>query len=450
MAQSKSYFVCQNCGHKSSKWIGKCPSCNSWNTFQEETEVKSGKRTNSLITKDKPIPITNITRTEKQRLQTHLTEFDRVLGGGIVNGSVVLFGGEPGIGKSTLLLQIALKLNNSVLYITGEESKEQIKMRADRISKKQNPNCNISTENNLERILQLIDDEKPDLIIIDSIQTIYSEKIDSLPASITQIKECTYELSNIARHINVPVILVGHINKEGSLAGPKVLEHIVDVVLQFEGDKNFTYRILRSQKNRYGAVTEIGVFEMKEEGLLEINDTSKLLVNQNIEKQSGNCYGISIEGYRPFIIEVQALVSSAVYGNPQRVSNGYDNRRLNMILAILEKRARFKLTIKDVFINIAGGIKINDTGIDLATIISILSSDLNLSVPEEYCFCGEVGLSGEIRPVARIEERINEAQKIGFKKIVISEFHGNKIKTPAGIEVVKVKNVSDIPRIIFG
>jgi DNA repair protein RadA/Sms len=451
MAAQKSYFVCQNCGYKTSKWIGKCPSCNSWNTFSEEIEFKSSssQKAKSSFEKDSPISITKITQSKQSRIKTEFSEFDRVLGGGIVQGSVILFGGEPGVGKSTLLLQIALKLHSSILYITGEESKEQIKLRADRISSQQNENCIISTENCLERIIELVKETKPEFVIIDSVQTIYSEKLDSLPSSITQIRECTYELSNIARFLNIPVILVGHINKEGSLAGPKVLEHIVDVVLQFEGDKNFVYRILRAQKNRYGSISEIGVFEMKDKGLIEIKDTSQLLVNKNIEKQSGNTYGISIEGYRPFIIEVQALVSSAVYGNPQRVSNGYDYKRLNMLLAVLEKRAKFKLTIKDVFINMAGGFKINDPGIDLPTIVSILSSDLNLSVPEEICFCGEVGLSGEIRPISRIEERIKEAQKIGFKKIVISQFHAIDLKKVDKIEIVRVKNVSELAKTIF-
>lgn len=450
MAASKSYFVCQNCGHKTSKWIGKCPSCNSWNSFSEEVEIKtSNAKSSTLIEKDKPISISKITQKSLARFVTGSKEFDRVLGGGIVPGSVILFGGEPGIGKSTLLLQIALKNKSLVLYITGEESKEQIKLRADRISNHQNENCIISTENNLERIIELIKEEKPQLVIIDSVQTIFSDKIDSLPSSITQIRECTYELSNVARYLNVPIVLVGHINKEGSLAGPKVLEHIVDVVLQFEGDKNFVYRILRSQKNRYGSVSEIGVFEMKEEGLIEITDTSQLLLNKDIEKLSGNSYGISIEGFRPFIIEVQALVSSAVYGNPQRVSNGYDYKRLNMLLAVLEKRAKFKLTIKDVFINMAGGFKINDPGIDLPTIVSILSSDLNLAVPENICFCGEVGLSGEIRPVSRIEERIKEAEKIGFQKIIISQYHKVNSKNSNNIQIIRVKNVGELAKSIF-
>jgi len=451
MATQKSYFVCQNCGHKTSKWIGKCPSCNSWNSFSEEIEYKASasKKGNPNFEKDIPISITTITKTKQSRFITEFSEFDRVLGGGVVPGSVILFGGEPGIGKSTLLLQIALKINALVLYVTGEESKEQIKLRADRISKNQNENCIISTENNLEQIIEIIKETNPDLVIIDSVQTIYTEKVDSLPSSITQIRECTYELSNMARFLNIPIILVGHINKEGSLAGPKVLEHIVDVVLQFEGDKDFVYRILRAQKNRYGSVSEIGVFEMKDKGLDEIKDTSQLLINKNIEKQSGNSYGISIEGYRPFIIEVQALVSSAVYGNPQRVSNGYDYKRLNMLLAVLEKRARFKLTIKDVFINMAGGFKINDTGIDLPTIVSILSSDLNLAVPENICFCGEVGLSGEIRPVSRIEERMKEAQKIVFKKIVISQFHPANLKQPANLEIIRIKNVGELAKAVF-
>lgn len=450
MPALKTNFVCQNCGNKSTKWIGKCPSCNEWNTFVEEVE-STGKKKSNNKKKDsvKPISINLVEKGAKKRVSTNLAEVDRVLGGGLVKGSIVLFGGEPGIGKSTILLQIALKLESNVLYISGEESAEQIKLRADRLQSTQNPNCYIYCNNSLEDIISEIKEIQPELVIVDSIQTLYSEKLDSIPSSISQIRECTYELANISKYYNIPILLVGHINKEGALAGPKVLEHMVDVVLLFEGDKDFLYRILRAQKNRFGSTAEIGIFEMKEEGLVEIKDTARILLNKYESNLSGTSYGISLEGYRPFMLEVQALVSSAVYGNPQRVSNGFDLKRLSMLLAVLEKRANFKLTIKDVFVNLAGGFKLNDTALDLPLLVAVLSSDLNLTIKENTCFCGEIGLSGEIRPVSRIEERIKEAQKLGFQEIVISGYHNNLSKQLNSLQITRVKTVKDLVKELF-
>ncbi len=425
MAKIKTVYVCSNCGNKASKWVGQCSACGEWNTFQEEIEQKetgsSYKPAKKIVSKPKLIK--DITYEKEQRIDTLNTEFNRVLGGGLVRGSIVLIGGEPGIGKSTLALQIAARLQKyKTLYVSGEESLQQIKLRAERVSEEYN-NCFILSETQTETILRHSEELDPDIIVIDSIQTVHTERSDSSPGSISQIRECTMEIMKYAKENGKPVILIGHINKEGSLAGPKVLEHIVDTVLQFEGDRNHIYRILRASKNRFGSTNEIGIFEMQSSGLREVSNPSELLLSQNEEAISGVSVSATIEGARPFLIEIQALVSTAAYGNPQRSSTGFDIRRLNMLLAVLEKRAGFRLAQKDVFLNVAGGIKIDDPAGDLAVICSVLSSDIDIALPKDTCFAGEVGLSGEIRPVTRIEQRISEAEKLGFKRIFISKYN---------------------------
>jgi DNA repair protein RadA/Sms len=423
MAKEKTVYVCQSCGAESPKWLGKCTSCGSWNTFVEETVRSSPVKGNLPLPKglQKPQRITEITSGTEHRVDTTVGEFNRVLGGGLVKGSLVLLGGEPGIGKSTLALQIALNIKNQIiLYISGEESLEQIKLRANRISKNEN-NCLFANETTLENIFSYCQDIKPDIVVIDSIQTIASENLESATGSVSQVRECTSALLKYAKTNSTSIILIGHITKEGYLAGPKALEHIVDVVLQFEGDQHNIYRMLRSNKNRFGSTSELGIFEMRTEGLREITNPSEILISSNEEKLSGISIAVTLDGVRPFLLEVQSLVSSAAYGMPQRSTTGYDSRRLNMLLAVLEKRAGFKLAAKDVFLNITGGIKVDDPAIDLAVVISILSSNLDMYVPHDYCFAGEVGLSGEIRSVTRIEQRIKEAEKLGFKKVFISK-----------------------------
>jgi len=454
MAKAKAVFVCNNCGTESPKWVGKCQACGQWNTYIEEVVVKTSKVSNVnasfLQSKtSKPEPIVNVAISDLPRINTSNTELDRVLGGGMVPGSLILVGGEPGIGKSTLVLQMALKVQSrKVLYVSGEESPQQIKLRADRIHNG-GENCLVVSETSMERILGHIKNVNPDLLVVDSIQTLSSETIDSLPGSVSQIRECTGSILRVAKEQNLPVILIGHINKEGNLAGPKVLEHMVDVVLQFEGDRNHMYRILRSIKNRFGSTAEIGIFEMLGNGLREVANPSELLLGQHHDNLSGVSIAAAIEGMRPFLIEVQALVSTAAYGMPQRSATGFDLRRLNMLLAVMEKRAGFKLAIKDVFLNIAGGIKVNDPSIDLAVVSAILSSNIDIPISQKVCVAGEVGLSGEIRPVTRIEQRIGEASKLGFEQIIIPKFTKGVDFSKFDIEIKQVSKLEEAFKLLF-
>lgn len=454
MAKSKSVYVCSNCGNDSPKWIGKCPACGEWNTYAEEI-IKIEKNTSVKlagleITKQKPVLIHEVESQEIERLDTHSAELNRVLGGGLVPGSLVLLGGEPGIGKSTLVLQVVLKMKDSkILYVSGEESARQIKLRADRLQG-YDSNCLIVSETSLEQIFVHIQNTQPDLVVIDSIQTISTEMAESSPGSVTQVRECAASLLKYCKTSHVPIILIGHINKEGNIAGPKVLEHIVDTVLQFEGDQHYMYRILRSIKNRFGSTSEMGIYEMQQTGLREVSNPSELLLSQNHEGLSGVAIATAIEGVRPFLIEVQALVSTAAYGTPQRSCTGFDLRRLNMLLAVLEKRVGFKLAQKDVFLNIAGGLKVNDPAIDLAVISAILSSNVDLSVDTGVCMAGEVGLSGEIRPVNRIEQRIQEAEKLGFTQMLIPDFNYSSLNLKGvKMKIVRVKKVEEALRILF-
>ena len=455
MAKEKTVYVCSNCGQDSPKWVGKCPSCGEWNTYVEEIVRKEpvNRRPVSGIEtqKPKPLALADIVADDEQRINMHDDELNRVLGGGLVPGSLVLIGGEPGIGKSTLVMQTVLHMpEKKILYVSGEESARQLKLRADRLSSISS-DCLIVCETSLEQIYVHIKNTNPDLVIIDSIQTISTESIESSPGSIAQVRECSASILRFAKETHTPVLLIGHINKEGSIAGPKVLEHIVDTVLQFEGDQHYMYRILRSIKNRFGSTAELGIYEMRQDGFREVSNPSELLLTQNHEGLSGVAIAAAIEGIRPFLIETQALVSSAVYGTPQRSATGFDLRRMNMLLAVLEKRAGFKLIQKDVFLNIAGGLKVNDPAIDLAVISAILSSSLDISIEQGVCMCGEVGLSGEIRPVNRIEQRILEAEKLGFSRIIIPHnnlkgFDTNKCK----IQIVQVRKVEEAFRHLFG
>ncbi len=451
MAKTKSIFICQNCGANSPKWIGKCPVCNEWNTYVEEIVQKPKPFSGSFVkTKSSPKVLSEISLSNAERIHTGINELDRILGGGMVPGSLILLGGEPGIGKSTLALQLALKSNkHKILYVSGEESEQQIKLRADRIGNT-NGNCYILCETNLENIFSQLSQVLPEIVIIDSIQTIHTDKIESSPGSVSQVRESASQLLGYAKESAVPVILIGHITKDGSLAGPKVLEHIVDTVLYFEGDRNHLYRILRANKNRFGSTSELGLFEMSNKGLSEITNPSEMLISHFDENLSGVCIASTIDGIRPFLIESQALVSSAVYGTPQRSSTGFDLRRLNMLLAVLEKRAGFKLASKDVFLNIAGGIKVADPAIDLAVISAILSSSLDVPVNKKKCFSAEVGLSGEIRPVSRIEQRIIEAEKLGFEKMYLSKYNlkGLNIKN-LKIKIVALEKIEDLVKQLF-
>lgn len=454
MAKTKSVYVCQNCGVDSPKWIGKCPSCGEWNSFVEEIVSKDNGPKLHLggveITKQKPILISEVETAEETRFDTSSNELNRVLGGGLVPGSLVLIGGEPGIGKSTLVLQVVLNMKGKkTLYVSGEESVKQLKLRAERL-KFDSPNCYIVSETSLEQMFVHIQNLQPDLVIVDSIQTISTETIESSPGSVSQVRECAAALLKFCKTSSVPVLLIGHINKEGSIAGPKVLEHIVDTVLQFEGDQHYMYRILRSIKNRFGSTSEIGIFEMQQSGLREVSNPSELLLSQHHEGLSGVAIASAIEGIRPFLIETQALVSSAAYGTPQRSSTGFDLRRLNMLLAVLEKRAGFKIAQKDVFLNIAGGIKVNDPAIDLAVISAILSSSVDIAIEKHVCVAGEVGLSGEIRPINRIEQRILEAEKLGFTKMIIPDINLKSINlTKLNIQLIRVKKVEEAFRVLF-
>jgi DNA repair protein RadA/Sms len=447
MSKVKTTFICNNCGTNFPKWQGQCTSCKSWNSISEEVILKTKSNTWETesvksVKSTTPQKISNIVYKEENRLATSDTEFNRVLGGGIVPGSLTLLGGEPGIGKSTLLLQIAIRLPYSTLYVSGEESQSQIKMRANRMNH-ESDECYVLTEISLESIFKQIKKIQPQILIIDSIQTLKTELVDSAPGSVSQIKTCTSELINFAKKTSTPVIIIGHITKDGNIAGPKILEHMVDTVLQFEGDRNHVYRILRVNKNRFGSTNEIGVYEMNVKGLKEINNPSEILISKKNQELSGNAISATIEGMRPFMIEVQALVSTAVYGTPQRSSTGYNSKRLNMLLAVLEKRVGFRLASKDVFLNITGGISVDDTALDLAVVAAIISSNEDLVLNEKYCFAAEVGLSGEIRPVQRLEQRITEAEKLGFSKIFISKFSKLNISTKS-IKIIFLSKIEDL------
>jgi len=452
MAKIKSVYVCQSCGAESAKWIGRCNACGEWNTYVEQLIHKSPARSGMSERRDHTVPqkLEEVAAAPISRIDLKNGEFNRVLGGGIVPGSMVLIGGEPGIGKSTLALQVALQIDKQTLYVSGEESPHQIKLRADRLGGG-NGNCQVLAETSLQAIITQLEQSMPELLIIDSIQTLYSEAIESAPGTISQVRECAAQLLRLSKESHMPVVLIGHITKDGSIAGPKVLEHIVDTVLQFEGDTHHLYRILRSIKNRFGSTSEIGVFEMTGEGLLEILNPSELLINQQPPDLSGSAIAANVEGIRPILIEVQALVSSAVYGTPQRTSTGFDTRRLSMLLAVLEKRANFKLASKDVYINIAGGLRVDDPAIDLAVVASILSSTVDIPVDPNTCFAGEVGLSGEIRPVNRIEQRLGEADKLGMLRILMPAFNRKRIdSTRFKLEIVEVNKVQDLPKYLFG
>ncbi len=481
MAKDKIIYVCDNCGQESAKWMGKCPSCGQWNTFKE---FRTGKASSTLTAEEKrvasrPIPLSDIRADAEPRIDLHDDELNRVLGGGLVPGSLVLLGGEPGIGKSTLVLQTILRLDDKrILYVSGEESARQLKLRADRLADtprgtarqahtapaSQEPTSEgnetlagyksellVVCDTSLENIFQHIETEQPDLVVIDSIQTVSTEKVESSPGSLSQIRECAAALLQYAKSGGPSIILIGHINKEGTIAGPKVLEHIVDAVLQFEGDQHYLYRILRAQKNRFGSTSELGIYEMRADGLRPVSNPSELLLSDNQDGLSGVAIAVAVEGVRPFLIETQALVSTAAYGTAQRSANGFDYRRLNMLLAVLEKRVGFKLAQKDVFLNIAGGLRVTDPAIDLGVIAAVLSSNVDTAIESDTCLTGEVGLSGEIRPVSRIEQRIAEAQKLGFRRIIIPSANLKAVNPhDYHIEIVPCRRVEDAFRALFG
>ena len=463
MAKDKTVYVCSNCGQESAKWIGKCPSCGQWNTFKElrvlaDTGSQAAHHAATSIRQtlekgSRPLHLREISAHDEPRIDMHDAELNRVLGGGLVPGSIILLGGEPGIGKSTLTLQTILNMpERRILYVSGEESAHQLKMRALRISPTdEHDNCQILCETSLESIFGHIKEVKPELVIIDSIQTISTEEVDSSPGSITQVRECASSLLRFSKTSGIPVILIGHINKEGTLAGPKILEHIVDTVIQFEGDQHNMYRILRSIKNRFGSTSELGIYEMQQNGLRQVSNPSELLLTQDRDGLSGIAISSAIEGVRPFLVETQALVSTAAYGTPQRTATGFDQRRLNMLLAVLEKRVGFKLIQKDVFINIAGGLRVTDMAMDLSVIAAVLSSNVDTAIEAGWCMAGEVGLSGEVRPVSRIEQRVAEAEKLGFQHIIVPKynlqgFHHSKFK----IELHPVRKVEEALRLLFG
>lgn len=453
MSKLKTIYYCSSCGAQSPQWVGRCNSCGEWNTFQEEViETKSSTPDfiKEIDKNSKPVSISEINTTSEHRMLTGNEEFDRVLGGGLVEGALVLIGGEPGIGKSTLMLQIALQLDDKrILYITGEESERQIKMRADRLGI-QNDNCHILVETNTQKILQHLLSFNPDLVIVDSIQTLQTNVIESSAGSISQIRETASEMQKYAKTTGVPVIIIGHITKDGQLAGPKILEHMVDTVLQFEGDRNYGFRIVRASKNRYGSASELGIFEMTDKGLREVNNPSEILLSQHDIDVSGIAVAANIEGMRPMLIEIQSLVSPATYNNAQRSATGFDIRRLNMLLAVIEKIGGFKMLNKDVFLNIAGGIRVDDPAIDLAVVCAVVSSAVDIPIGKLSCFAAEVGLSGEVRPVNRIEQRIAEAQKLGFNKIYISAYN-NQVRSPKNknIEIIEVKKLQDVFQNLF-
>ncbi|MCR4582578.1 MAG: DNA repair protein RadA [Prevotella sp.] len=469
MAKDKIAYVCSNCGQESPKWIGKCPSCGQWNTFKEirvasdsgtqaahaaAASLRNGSPTGSLRTKDNRVfSLRDISSHDDPRIDLHDQEFNRVLGGGLVPGSIVLLGGEPGIGKSTLSLQTMLRLGDlRVLYVSGEESAHQLKMRAERLAPAaDNEHFMILCENSLEHIFDHIKEQQPQLVVIDSIQTIMTDEVESSAGSIAQVRECASALLRFAKSSGVPVILIGHITKEGTLAGPKILEHIVDTVIQFEGDQHYMYRILRSIKNRFGSTSELGIYEMQQSGLREVSNPSELLLTDDHDGLSGVAISSAIEGVRPFLVETQALVSTAAYGTPQRSATGFDQRRLNMLLAVLEKRVGFKLMQKDVFLNIAGGLRVTDMAMDLSIIAAVLSSNVDTPIEQGWCMCGEVGLSGEVRPVARIEQRIAEAEKLGFSHLILPKYNLSAIhRKQFNIELHPVRKVEEALRALFG
>lgn len=468
MAKIKTAYVCSNCGQESTKWIGKCPSCGEWNTFKEIhlTSTTNSSNANGLFRNDKsaseknrPVKLRDIPTKDDPRIDMHDAELNRVLGGGLVAGSIVLLGGEPGIGKSTLTLQTILNIHDKkILYVSGEESAHQLKMRAERLLNRQDTssnnsldNINILCETSLQRIFEYADELSPELLIIDSIQTIATEDVDSSPGSITQVRECAASLLRFAKTSGTPVILIGHINKEGTLAGPKILEHIVDTVIQFEGDQHYMYRILRSIKNRFGSTSELGIYEMQHTGLRQVSNPSELLLSQDHEGLSGVAISSAIEGVRPFLVETQALVSSAAYGTPQRSATGFEQRRLNMLLAVLEKRVGFKLIQKDVFVNIAGGLRVTDLAMDLSVIAAVLSSNVDTAIEPGWCMAGEVGLSGEVRPINRIEQRIAEAEKLGFTDIILPKSNVQNLDiSKYKINIHPVRKVEEALRALFG
>ncbi len=452
MAKVKSVYFCSACGYESAKWLGKCPGCGEWNTFTEEKVNVSARKgaPRGLVKSSLPVRLSDIEVTGEQRMKMPSAELNRVLGGGLVSGSLILIGGEPGIGKSTLLLQNILSIRNrKILYISGEESASQLRIRADRLGKVSD-NTLILCETQLDAIFAQIENVNPELVVVDSIQTILNPELESAPGSVSQVRECAAALLRFAKESDVPVILVGHINKDGAIAGPKVLEHIVDTVLQFEGDRQYLYRILRAIKNRFGSTSEIGIYEMVDRGLREVKNPSEMLLSDNRdEEMSGIAIGVTVEGVRPFMVEVQALVSSAAYGTPQRAVTGFDQRRLNMLLAVLEKRARFKLSQKDVFLNIAGGLKVADPALDLAVVAAVMSSNFDLVIPRRTAFAGEVGLSGEIRTVNRMDQRVAEAEKLGFEAIYIPAGNLKGVKSDFKIKIMEVSKVTDMFRSLF-
>lgn len=454
MAKVKKAYFCKNCGYDAPKWLGRCPSCGEWNTFTEEIIAReSGGQVSSALTGGVPAAqpqrVRDIRESEHRRIDLGNTEVNRVLGGGLVPGSLVLLGGEPGIGKSTLSLQIALAANGlRTLYVSGEESAEQIRMRAARIGIG-NDECLVYSETLLENIVAQIDELKPNLVVIDSIQTIYTDLVDSSAGSVSQIRECAATLLKYAKGTGTSIFIIGHITKDGAIAGPKILEHIVDVVLQFEGDNNYTYRILRGVKNRFGATFEIGVFEMLDAGLREVDNPSEILLTHYDQPLSGISVGAAADGVRPYLIEVQALVSGAAYGTPQRSATGYDARRMNMLLAVLEKRVGMKMFQKDVFLNFAGGFRVSDPGLDLAVVAAVISSYYDRPIAEGVCCAAEIGLSGEVRPAPRTEQRISEAARLGFKRIVVSGYLAKSVRRPKGIEITSIHSIDQLPKALF-
>ncbi len=461
MAKDKIAYVCENCGQESAKWIGKCPACGQWNTFKEikiaadtarQTATTAAAKAGHALRTNHALRLRDISSHDDPRIDMHDEELNRVLGGGLVPGSIVLLGGEPGIGKSTLSLQTMLHLTDKrILYVSGEESAHQLKMRADRLTSSQPDNFMILCENSLEHIFEHIKELQPELVVIDSIQTIATEDVDSSPGSIAQVRECASALLRFAKTSGVPVVLIGHITKEGTLAGPKILEHIVDTVIQFEGDQHHLYRILRSMKNRFGSTSELGIYEMQQNGLRQVSNPSELLLTHEHEGLSGVAISSVIEGVRPFLVETQALVSSAAYGTPQRSATGFDQRRLNMLLAVLEKRVGFKLMQKDVFVNIAGGLRVTDLAMDLSIIAAVLSSNVDTPIESTWCMAGEVGLSGEVRPVSRIEQRVAEAEKLGFQHIIVPRFNMQGLNHKHfNIELHPVRKVEEALRALFG
>lgn len=451
MSKIKSSFFCQNCGYESSKFMGQCPSCNQWNSFVEEITNKSNKNVVAFSSDSRsatPQLIQDVIKEHEERITTSDSEFNRVLGGGIVPGSIVLLGGDPGIGKSTLLLQLAISETLKVLYVSGEESDRQIRMRADRLGLK-NETCYLLTETNLEQILLQAKELKPELVVIDSIQTLFSSTFESSPGSISQVRECTAHLLRFAKQTAIPVFLIGHITKDGSIAGPKVLEHMVDAVLQFEGDRNHVYRLLRAIKNRFGSTNELGIYEMLGAGLRPVENPSEILISNSNQNLSGIAIASTIEGMRPLLVEVQALVSSAAYGTPQRSSTGFDSKRLNMLLAVLEKRCGFKLGAKDVFLNIAGGIKVDDPALDLAVAMAVLSSNADLAIPKTIAFAAEIGLSGEIRAVNRLDQRLSEVAKLGYEKVIVSSFSKGIDFKKNKLEIIRCSKIEEVVKNVF-